>query len=327
VLAGLSCDARLSEVEAGNAAIALTEAATNMLKHAGGGEVLLRTLGTPAGGVEILALDQGRGMDNWELSARDGYSTGTSSGNGLGAMRRLSSEFDVYTRPGKGTVFRMAFWRGGVAAPDGRFEIGAVCLPVSGETECGDAWAYRPLPDGGLFMVVDGLGHGAEAAVAARAALGLLEQAEEPVALIERGHGALRATRGAALAVVATQPAQSLQSVQPMRPRDGTAPRLRFAGVGNVSAGIHTSEKRRQFASQPGIVGHNMRKVGEQTQSWSEDALLIMHSDGMATHWSLDKYPGLGPRHAGVVAAVLYRDLARGRDDVTVLVVRNRGGG
>jgi hypothetical protein len=105
------------------------------------------------------------------------------------------------------------------------------------------------------------------------------------------------------------------------------AAQARFAGVGNICAGLHTLEGSRQFASQAGIVGHNMRRIGEQTQPWSEDALLIMHSDGMATHWSLGKYPGLGPRHAGVVAAVLYRDLARGRDDVTVLVVRKRGGG
>jgi len=307
--ARLAC---LSEVEAGNAAIVLTEAATNMLKHAGGGQVVLRTLGSEPGGVEILAIDGGRGMEDWELSSRDGYSTGTTPGNGLGAMRRLSSEFDVYTRPGKGSVFRMAIWREGCGPDAADFETGVVCLPVAGEHDCGDIWGWRALGEGAAFMVADGLGHGPEAAVAARTALGVFERLEQPAPLlfIDYAHGALRATRGAALAVVLFEPGP-----------DGAA-RLRFSGVGNISVGMHAPGQSRQFASQAGIIGHNMRKPAEATAPWVEDALLIMHSDGMATHWSLDKYPGLAARHAGIIAAVLYRDLARGRDDVTVLVAR-----
>lgn len=304
--------ARLSEVEAGNAAIVATEAATNMLKHAGGGQLLMRALGEPAGGVEILAVDAGRGMEDWELSSRDGYSTGGTPGNGLGAMRRLATEFDVYTRAGKGSVFRMAIWRGGRAVRVPGFEIGAVCLPVAGEYECGDIWGHRPAGAGAVFMVADGLGHGPEAAVAARTALGVFGRTENPtpLLLIDHCHGALRATRGAALAVVFFEPGS-----------DGAA-RLRFAGVGNISAGMHAPGHARQFASQAGIVGHNVRKPAELAIDWNGEALLIMHSDGMATHWSLDKYPGLAARHAAIIAAVLYRDLARGRDDITVLVAR-----
>lgn len=312
VLGEYARQARFSEVEAGNAAIVLTEAATNMLKHAGGGQLVLRVLGSDPHGVEILAIDSGRGMEDWELSSRDGYSTGTTPGNGLGAMRRLSSEFDVYTRPGKGSVFRMALWRGN-GERDGRsFETGVVCLPVAGEHECGDIWGWRAAGEGTAFMVADGLGHGPEAAVAARTALSVFEGLEKPtpLRLVDYWHGALRATRGAALAVVFFEPAAD----------GGTL--LRFAGVGNISAGMHAPGQTRQFASQAGIVGHNVRKPGETTMAWAQDALLIMHSDGMATHWSLDKYPGLAARHAGIIAAVLYRDLARGRDDVTVLVAR-----
>jgi anti-sigma regulatory factor (Ser/Thr protein kinase) len=304
--------ANLSEVEAGNAAIVLTEAATNMLKHAGGGQVVLRTLGREPGGVEVLAIDSGRGMEDWELSSRDGYSTGTTPGNGLGAMRRLSSEFDVYTRPGKGSVFRMAIWREGCERDNQDFELGVVCLPVAGEHECGDIWGWRAAGEGAAFMVADGLGHGPGAAVASRTALGVFEQLEQPTPLlfVDHAHGALRATRGAALSVVFFEP----------EPEGGA--RLRFAGVGNISVGMHAPGQTRQFASQAGIVGHNVRKPAEASIPWAADALLIMHSDGMATHWSLDKYPGLAARHAGTIAAVLYRDLTRGRDDVTVLVAR-----
>ncbi len=52
-----------------------------------------------------------------------------------------------------------------------------------------------------------------------------------------------------------------------------------------------------------------------------------MHSDGLATHWSFDRYPGLGQRHPGLVAGVLYRDHRRGRDDVTVLAAGFQTGG
>jgi hypothetical protein len=47
-----------------------------------------------------------------------------------------------------------------------------------------------------------------------------------------------------------------------------------------------------------------------------------MHSDGLSSHWSLDPYPGLRLRHPALIAAVLYRDFSRHRDDVTVLVGR-----
>jgi len=47
-----------------------------------------------------------------------------------------------------------------------------------------------------------------------------------------------------------------------------------------------------------------------------------MHSDGVATRWNLDQYAGLASRHQAVIAALLYRDFSRGRDDATILVTR-----
>ena len=53
-----------------------------------------------------------------------------------------------------------------------------------------------------------------------------------------------------------------------------------------------------------------------------ERGLLIMHSDGLQSRWSLEKYAGLVGQHPGVIAGVLYRDYTRGRDDVTVAAVQ-----
>ena len=76
------------------------------------------------------------------------------------------------------------------------------------------------------------------------------------------------------------------------------------------------------MASRTGTVGHAVRKIQEFTYPWPPGAHLVMHSDGLATGWSLDRYPGLMRRHPSLIAGVLYRDYSRGRDDVTVLVAR-----
>jgi hypothetical protein len=53
-----------------------------------------------------------------------------------------------------------------------------------------------------------------------------------------------------------------------------------------------------------------------------EGDLLLMHSDGLTSRWKLADYPGLSHRVPALIAAVLYRDFKRGRDDATVLVAR-----
>src|SRR5262249_13074084 len=97
---------------------------------------------------------------------------------------------------------------------------------------------------------------------------------------------------------------------------------LRFAGVGNISATVFAAGVSRSAVSHNGTVGHEARKFQEFTYPFPRGALLVMHSDGLATHWRLDGYAGLAARHPALVAGVLYRDFKRGRDDVTVLAIR-----
>jgi hypothetical protein len=65
-----------------------------------------------------------------------------------------------------------------------------------------------------------------------------------------------------------------------------------------------------------------VRHITEFTYPWPDDALLILHTDGLSGRWSLDAYPGLARRHPSLVAGVLFRDWDRGRDDVTVVAAR-----
>lgn len=305
-----ACDdavrAGFDETGVGRIAIAVTEAATNLLKHAGGGEILLRRLA--GNGLEVLAIDRGPGIADLAHSLRDGHSTAGTAGTGLGAMRRLAAEFDAYSGgPQGGLVLRMGFWpqqsAGGTQVPPS----GAVCLPKPGESVAGDAWSLLPLPHGAAVMVADGLGHGPDAARASQLALNSLHLGT-PASVLEGAHAALRTTRGAAVAAARI---------------DAVHGQLHFAGIGNIGASLVGPGGARQLVSHTGIVGHNMRKVQEFAVPWGPDHLFVLFSDGLATRWDLARYPGLAARHPGLVAAALYRDHSRGRDDVTVLVVKH----
>ena len=63
-------------------------------------------------------------------------------------------------------------------------------------------------------------------------------------------------------------------------------------------------------------------EIVEVTAEWPAHGLLVMYSDGLGTPRELGTYPGLAERHPSLVAGVLWRDLARGRDDVTVVVAK-----
>jgi anti-sigma regulatory factor (Ser/Thr protein kinase) len=300
-----------NESEAGGVALVTTELATNLLKHGSGGEIVVRpVIHRRVPGVELLALDRGLAIANIAQCLRDGYSTAGTQGTGLGAISRLAAVFDIQSQPGKGTAV-MARLRPGKAdeLPEDRIEVGAICKPMPGEQRCGDGWACEILPERFIFVLVDGLGHGPGAAVAAELAIASMRQhrAETPAAIVQSAHHALRATRGAALAVAEIDLAQQ---------------KVRYCGIGNISAAIVTGENLRHLVSYNGTAGHEARKIVEFTYPWTANALLIMHSDGLMTRWDLQAYHGLIQRHPSLIAGVLYRDFVRGRDDVTVVAAK-----
>jgi anti-sigma regulatory factor (Ser/Thr protein kinase) len=297
------------DTQAGKVGLCVTEAATNIVKHAGNGQIVVRIL-ERAGihGVEMLALDRGPGIADLKASLRDGVSTAGSPGNGLGALARLSENFEVYAPMGRGSALRLEVWARLV--PPAEFDLGVICLPKSGESISGDAWGVESAKDCHTLLVADGLGHGPDAARASHAAVRVLRNRpdDDPALVIESCHKALGATRGAAVAVGRIAPATEQGS---------------FAGVGNIACLVLSGPARRQLISHNGTVGHNLRRVQQFEFGFPRGSLLICHSDGLATHWNLGEYPGLASRHPGLIAGVLYRDHERGRDDVTVVVARN----
>jgi anti-sigma regulatory factor (Ser/Thr protein kinase) len=305
----------MDETRGGKLALLISEAATNILKHAVDGRLFLSEVRRgEARGIDVVAIDRGPGIGNLANALRDGVSSVGTAGTGLGAMRRLADEFDAWAPRDNGAAFFMRLWNGAVPSSPSPLAIGAVCIPIASETENGDAWAAAPLRNGVALMSVDGLGHGADAAVAAGAAVATLaaRPALAPALQVEACHQALRATRGAAMAVAQL---------------DFGNHELRFAGIGNISGCIIDGAARKQMVSHNGIVGHNMRKVQEFAHPCPPGALIVLHSDGIGTGWDLGAYPGLSSCNPALVAAVLLRDFGRARDDASVLVVRYVGHG
>src|SRR5215207_5881823 len=289
----------LDEEDQGRVALVLTEALNNVVKHGGGGQVVLRPIVDSRSGVEALIMDKGPGIEDIERALRDGYSTAGTPGTGLGAVARIADTFDIYSVVGAGTALLVRVCAGG----------GETGRPRAGETACGDAWALGRRGERIVIIVADGLGHGPDASTASMEAIRVFRKSLSlpPADILAEIHAALRSTRGAAVAVAALDPELK---------------QIRYAGVGNIASSIVSATETRSMVSHNGTVGHEVRKIQEFQYDWPNGALVIMQSDGLQTHWRLDRYPGLAVRDPALIAGILYRDFARGRDDVTVLAVR-----
>lgn len=314
--ARLAVVAGLDEDAAGRAAILVTELANNLHKHAREGVILLRTVPGPRSGIEIVSVDKGPGMADVEKCFRDGFSTGGTPGTGLGAVARMSDCHEVYSQEGAGTVLVAQVLEkgriGAVGQPhSSRAEIGSVALPVRTETVSGDNWAHLVHKNRERILVADGLGHGPLAAEASDEARRVFEERPEQSLpqVLDALHGALKKTRGAAVAIAEL---------------DFDAETAQFAGVGNIAGAILHQGLSRSMVSQNGTVGHEMRTVQCFQYPFRQGAVLVMHSDGLQSKWDLRGQPGLLMRHPSLVSALLWRDFTRGRDDVSVVVARER---
>jgi anti-sigma regulatory factor (Ser/Thr protein kinase) len=304
-----------SDEHVGRVALLTTELAQNLERHAGGGELLARgEIESDGVWLEVLSIDRGPGITTPLQALEDGYSTAGTRGSGLGAVMRMSEDFDLYTRPDEGTVLCARMWLGRAPAPERTPTIGAICLPHPDEEVSGDGYEIHREESGRThILVVDGLGHGQPAADATGVALQCFRThlESDPEELIRTIHDDLKSTRGAAVGLCTLDPKLG---------------NLSFTGVGNIAGTLWSgleSDRSRGLASHNGTAGYLMPRVQTIEYPWVPDSLLILQSDGLTSRWNLNAYPGLASRDPGVIAGVLYRDHCRGRDDVTVIAVKN----
>lgn len=298
-------EARVAEV-----GIVASELATNLVRHAGGGTMVLRSSTPPVGAPELrlLAVDSGPGRRNIAAMIADGASSIGTLGIGLGACARIANHFDVYSVPGIGTIVELLVRETSGEQVDPP-RVASLTRPLTNEAPCGDTAAYVVTGDRAVAMLADGLGHGTLAAQASRRAAEVFEQHASlaPAVILGRVHDALTSTRGAAVSVLA---------------HDFASGEVTHAGVGNVAARLVGDTVSRTLAPQPGIVGHRMPRVRALSSPVETARVALLHSDGLTQRRDLDELPGVLDRSPGIVCAALTRSAASGRDDSGVIVMR-----
>jgi anti-sigma regulatory factor (Ser/Thr protein kinase) len=350
--AGLAMASRLQfpAARADALALAVTEAASNLHKHARQGSLLLAVnRDADAPGIDLVTIDSGPGLRDVSAAMRDGHSTTGTLGIGLGAIRRLADFCDLYSVPGHGTALVARFWpvprepvprepvlrehapREQVPGRPASRRCAGLIRPITGETECGDAFGVLRTDDAVTAVFCDGLGHGPLAAAAAAAALSAVlgEPAtgpasasgpatswpasasgrasaplSEPVALLERAHRRMSGTRGGAVAVVQV-----------------SGQLARFAGLGNVAAFILSAGGRKSMLSVPGIAGYQARAFRQFEYEVPPGAAVILHSDGISSRWEVAAVPGVETKDPLLIAAVLLAEAGIHRDDAGVVVL------
>ncbi|CAN5899838.1 SpoIIE family protein phosphatase [soil metagenome] len=193
-------------------------------------------------------------------------------------------------------------------------QLADACRTMPGEGESGDIGVVARVPDGALLAVIDGLGHGPEAAKAAETAAETVRRcAGEPLMVVmEHCHRALRGTRGAVITLA--QVDEHLDS-------------LTWVGVGNVEGRIWPAIPGDTLARQApplrgGVVGHHLPKLTSSTLSLTRGDLMVLSTDGI-NHDFHHEF-----RLAGSVQQIadgIATDYWVEKDDALVLVARYLG--
>jgi anti-sigma regulatory factor (Ser/Thr protein kinase) len=304
--------ARVAEV-----GLAVTELATNVHTHGGGGAILLRSIRAEgSSAVEVVTVDSGPGIVDVGIARRHRHSTAGTLGVGLGMVARLADQLDIASRPGRGTVLAARFEADRQGCPTLAVEsIGppaaGISRAASREDICGDAYAVRRDGRRLSLMVCDGSGRGPLAAAAAREAVRAFTDCMQPVSPPEvallRIHRALVGTCGGAVAIAELDP---------------DAHRLRFVGIGNIGGAVVNTRDKRRLVSPAGIVGYREPTLQPFEHLLPADSLVILHSDGVRGRWDCDELDQLATSTPLLIAATLLRDAGTGTDDACVLVGR-----
>ena len=295
-------------------ALTMTELATNLIKHANGGTLILTPLSDGARiGLEIESCDSGPGIADVEQALADGFSTAAGSrGTGLGAVNRLMDELDITPNGERGTRVVSRKWmrqRPETLRPC-PLAFGVASRPRQPGADNGDAFVVKHWAESALVGVIDGLGHGQFAHRAAQAARQYVEShCDLPLDQIFRGVGrACRVTRGVVMALARF---------------DWGKGQLAFASVGNIEARVFPRSESFNFRIRRGVIGLNAPNALVTEHPWPSDHLLVLHSDGLHTRWAWKDFPSVAARPAPLLAQDFLRLLAKEEDDATVVVVRN----
>lgn len=291
--------------------IIVAEMTSNLQKHAEKGELLVCVTGEEGSEyLELICIDSGPGMADTAKMMLDGVSTTSTSGNGLGSIKRLSDYFEIYSLPGWGTILLCRMYKTDVVPEKKKFILRSLTIPKPGETVSGDGSIYTQNADYFKLLVADGLGHGVEAnkaIIEARKAFITCKESD-PVEIIRFIHQSIKKTRGAVGTVVVYDFKKKIWKI---------------AGIGNISTGMSNYQGVRNLMSYNGIIGHNIpTTMSSQEISTNDFQQAILCSDGLKTRWDATKYVGINKHDLSFLAAALYKDYARKTDDMSVVICK-----
>jgi hypothetical protein len=193
-------------------------------------------------------------------------------------------------------------------------DLGVACATLPGQSESGDRYVCETFTDGILLGLVDGIGHGPEAAVAAEAACAVLKaHAAEPViALTERCHEQLRFTRGVVMSLATFDLRHNL---------------LTWLGIGNVQGtlrrfGFPADGTEELLLLRAGVVGSQLPPLRASVLRVVPGDLLVLATDGVKSGFAPEIASREAPRR---VAQAILDHYNKRTDDALVLVARYQG--
>ncbi|MFI5298583.1 MAG: SpoIIE family protein phosphatase [Polyangiales bacterium] len=300
--------AAFPDVPRGRAEIIVSELATNQLRHARDGEIVVRRIDRgDIAGLEIIAADRGLGIADpiRALSGKSDASTGL--GVGLSAVLRQADELDFDVRVSEGTCVRARVFSR--RAPRRR-EVAIFGRPLAGERVSGDdALFVRDDRHGLTLAVADGLGHGPEAREASARAVDFVRTAPHAAlaSCLRDANAALAGTRGAVMALLRFDESTGV---------------LEHAIVGNVTSLVGGPGGTRLQTGSSAALGLHRGEVDRpdvDVRPVSAHDLVVVFTDGLTSRLHLEA--NAPRRHPIVVAATLMTAFARTTDDATIVVV------
>lgn len=309
----IAVGAAFTDAKVGELDIVVAELVSNLVKHAGGGQLWVKLVEeNGVQGIELISVDNGPGMTDISRMVADGVSTKNTLGQGLGAIKRLSDVFQVYSQKDWGAVILVRLFKESIRPLKSlpAKEIGFVVLPKPGETECGDGFYSTTTKEHIKIFLGDGLGHGPEAAnaITAAGAAFLTCPEIEPTEIIRHINSEVKKTRGLVGTVAVFDLSQR---------------KWKVCGVGNISTKIVSAANSKNLMGYNGIIGLNVPKtLNSQEIEYEKGQQIVMCSDGLKSKWDTVRYPAIGRYDTSILSAALLKDYARQTDDMSVAVCK-----
>ncbi|ABG58489.1 SpoIIE family protein phosphatase [Cytophaga hutchinsonii] len=302
-----------TEQRTGEIDIVVSEMVSNLIKYATRGELLYR-LSMPDNEpfFEVICIDNGTGIKDISHSMKDGISSKSTLGHGIGSIQRLSDFSQIYSQPDWGTILYSQFSGSlnSTKISPGNTLVRCINVALPGEKVSGDGTAIRKAGEKTLVFTGDGLGHGEFAKEAVDAAISTFNNTNysDPSDIIREIHAAVKKTRG----LVAT-----------IGILDHRTKEWLISGIGNIAVRLQRGLEYKNYSSYNGIIGLNIpTRIEKNRYEMEKFQQLILCSDGIKTRWDLLHYPSILKYDPMILAAAIYKDHARRTDDMTVLIVK-----